>query len=341
MLIPQYWAQARLRHETGVRHGATVQRWGWSDTSQQAAQAHADERARQALDDVLTAPQKHHLDADFERMERLGEYGLEGNRPIREEVLERRGATVMTRNSYGAHCLNTPDVAIADIDLPEAPEAVSLPWLAIALLIAALATPLYLYQVYDKSGFVINITALVVAALAWMRITQWLRYRRFKRDTSPQAPHAQSLQRLQSFLKTHPDWGMRVYETPKGLRVIATHATFSPDAPEVQQWFGALQVDPIYEMLCARQQCFRARVSAKPWRINLSGLSTMERRWPVPASAQQSRQHWTEHYERKASQFAACRLLQQIGNPVLNPQAQAFVQWHDASCRAQSALPLA
>ena len=341
MLIPQYWAQARLRHETGVRQGATVQRWGWSDTSQQAAQDHADERARQALDDVLTAAQKHPLNADFERLERVGEYGLAGNRPIREEVLERRGATVMTRNSYGAHCLNTPDVAIADIDLPEVPERVSLPWLAMALLLAALATPLYLHQVYDTSGFAINITALVVAALAWMRVTQWLRYRRFKRNTSPQAPHAQSLQRLHSFLQTHPDWGMRVYETPKGLRVIATHATLAPDAPEVQQWFGALQVDPLYEMLCARQQCFRARVSAKPWRMQLSGLSSMERRWPTPAAAQASRQRWSQHYDLKARDFAACRLIEHMGRSVICPQAQAFVDWHDEACRAQSALPLA
>jgi hypothetical protein len=56
MHIPQYWAQARLRHATGQRHGATVQRWGWSDHSQQEAENHAQQRAQQALDAVLAAP---------------------------------------------------------------------------------------------------------------------------------------------------------------------------------------------------------------------------------------------------------------------------------------------
>lgn len=36
--------------------------------------------------------------------------------PIREENLAEHGSTVITRNSYGARCLNTPDVLFADID---------------------------------------------------------------------------------------------------------------------------------------------------------------------------------------------------------------------------------
>lgn len=40
--------------------------------------------------------------------------------PIREEVLERHGDTVITRNGYGAKCLNTPDVLFADVDFDTA-----------------------------------------------------------------------------------------------------------------------------------------------------------------------------------------------------------------------------
>ena len=53
MHIPRYWAQARLRHDTGLRHGATVQRWGWSDDSPADADAHARSRAQAALDALL------------------------------------------------------------------------------------------------------------------------------------------------------------------------------------------------------------------------------------------------------------------------------------------------
>ncbi|MEG0677940.1 MAG: hypothetical protein RR473_14990, partial [Comamonas sp.] len=55
MHIPQYWAQVRLRHQTGIRHGASVQRWGWSDNSQMDAEIHARQRAQQALDALLSA----------------------------------------------------------------------------------------------------------------------------------------------------------------------------------------------------------------------------------------------------------------------------------------------
>jgi hypothetical protein len=36
--------------------------------------------------------------------------------PIREEILARYGAAVITRNSHGARCLNTPDILFADVD---------------------------------------------------------------------------------------------------------------------------------------------------------------------------------------------------------------------------------
>src|SRR5258708_31387459 len=68
-------------------------------------------------------------------MEWKNEYALDGfTTPIREEVLQRRDGTVMTRNSYGAHCLNTERVAIADIDLPEPPSAVRFPVVTLLLL---------------------------------------------------------------------------------------------------------------------------------------------------------------------------------------------------------------
>ena len=41
MIIPRYWAESRLQHKTADKQ-VTVRRWGWSDESQEAAQAHAD-----------------------------------------------------------------------------------------------------------------------------------------------------------------------------------------------------------------------------------------------------------------------------------------------------------
>ena len=47
--------------------------------------------------------------------------------PIREEIIARDGESVITRNSYGALCLNTPDVLFADVDLEQRPSGCALP----------------------------------------------------------------------------------------------------------------------------------------------------------------------------------------------------------------------
>ena len=342
MHIPQYWAQARLRHATGQRHGATVQRWGWSDHSQQEAENHAQQRAQEALDAVLAAPTQRHLDAGFERMEWRGEYGLEGGTPIREEVLERRDESVMTRNSYGAHCLNTENVAIADIDFPRQKKPARFPVISSLLLALALpwlwVTPL----TWSLGAALLMLLVASVGLVFWSGLKQWLHARQTRRAEALQpSPIDAALAKVQAFAAGHPNWGLRVYETPKGLRVIVTHTEFSPSCSEVQKLFQLLEVDPLYAMLCHQQQCFRARVSGKPWRMGLNGLSTQERRWPQPEASQAARQQWVSAYEAKSARFAACRFIDQLGATTLCSAAQTFVIWHDESSKAHSTLELA
>ena len=75
--------------------------------------------------------------------------------------------------------------------------------------------------------------------------------------------------RIAEFLKAHPEWHLRLYRTPAGLRVLAVHELFEPTSTAVQEFFQTLGVDPIFARMCLRQQCFRARVSPKPWRIGI------------------------------------------------------------------------
>jgi hypothetical protein len=61
----------------------------------------------------------------------------------------------------------------------------------------------------------------------------------------------------------------------------------------------------------------------------------------LPEDRQEERRQWALAYDSKAQGFAACRLLQQLGNPRICPPADAFVQWHDEASRARTGLPLA
>ena len=82
MIVPDFWAEARLQQPLGKRQ-ATVRRWGWSDTSEADAQAMADARAAQAMADL----QAGHTVARRERKQAYnGAQGL----PIREEVGRKR-----------------------------------------------------------------------------------------------------------------------------------------------------------------------------------------------------------------------------------------------------------
>lgn len=103
MIVPEYWAEAsrNTRHK-GRR--LVVRRFGWSDDSVAAAQAHADMRVQEALDTLL---QGH----EVPRRERLTNYGVDGV-PIREQIVERQGDLVITRNSYGGLVPEHPGRAV-------------------------------------------------------------------------------------------------------------------------------------------------------------------------------------------------------------------------------------
>src|SRR5687768_12393719 len=103
MIVPQFWAEARIQQSPPLR-SITVRRSGWSDVSQEEAQAHAGARAREAFDRIAAGE-------TLRRREPRVPYNGADGVPIREEILERHGDAIITRNVYGARCLNTPNVA--------------------------------------------------------------------------------------------------------------------------------------------------------------------------------------------------------------------------------------
>ena len=108
MIVPEFWAEGRVQHREPGKQ-VTVRRFGWSDQSISEAQNMADARARESLQRILTG-------APAQRREPKVPYnGAEGV-PIREEIVSRHGDEVITRNSYGARCLNTPKVLFVDVD---------------------------------------------------------------------------------------------------------------------------------------------------------------------------------------------------------------------------------
>lgn len=148
--------------------------------------------------------------------------------------------------------------------------------------------------------------------------------------------------RIVRFVERHPHWSLRVYRTPAGLRVMATHQTFEPGDSAVAECFTALDTDPIYVRMCLNQQCFRARVSPKPWRIGIRDhLRPRPGVWPVAPEHLPRRAAWVAEYEAAAVKFASCEWIDSLGCGLIHPDVRPVQELHDELSRATQRLPLA
>lgn len=326
MIVPRHWAQARLQEKRPGKQ-VTLYRFGWSNESAEAAQAMADERVRAAMARALAGEQ---LD---QREPKVPYNGAEGV-PIREEILSEHGQDVVTRNSYGARCLNTPDVLIADVDFEPRRSQGCLEGsavLGVLLLAVVFWTVTGSFIVAAEIAF-----GVLVALIGVVRLARWLRVR------VAGGPERLARSRIEAFVAKHPEWRLHSYRTPAGLRLIATHRCFSPAEPAVKELFDALHVDPLYVTMCTRQQCFRARLTAKPWRIGVAAhLSPRPGVWPVKPERLPERAKWVAEYEAKAAGFAACRWIETFGTGQGNQRAEALRALHDELSRARTTLPIA
>lgn len=303
-----------------------MRRFGWSDSSQSEAQENAERRTQEALQRLVSGEK-------LPRREPKIPYNGADGVPIREEIVARHGDTIVTRNTYGARCLNTPNVLFADIDFQYEP-GMRLTFTIFALVaVCATAAQLLLH-----SG-VLTAAVAILGAIFSSTVAALL-HRALQRAKGGFEHAARA--RIARFLARHPEWNLRLYRTPAGMRVLVTHRTFAPGEPAVAECFSALDTDPLYSRMCLNQQCFRARVSPKPWRIGIGEhMRPRPGVWPVAAERMPLRNAWIAKYEAAAKSFAACRLLGSVGSGVVHPEVRAVQELHDELCQANGQLPIA
>ena len=323
MLIPHYWAEGRI-HRVADRKSITVRRHGWSNDSQADAQRHADQRTEEAFLRIVDGQ-------PLARREMKLAYGNEGL-PIREEVVAREHDTVLTRNSYGALCLNTPNVVFADVDFDlEVPSS----WVWATVLGCVLVTLGAWAMGHSKTAGVLAL--LTLGAGHWATLL----HRGYIHRKGGHEKKA--LARVHAFHAQEPEWHLRVYRTPKGLRVLVLHDTMLPDDPEVLAFFKAIGADPLYVRMCQQQQCFRARVSPKPWRM---GIGQRIRAWngltPVDPMRAEERRTWVRSYDQVAEGYASCHWIETLGTAHrMTAHTNKVLAMHDALSQAREELPMA
>jgi hypothetical protein len=297
MKIPRYWARR-------VVDGVAA--FGWSFSNGGEAEAMAQDRARE-IAARLAAGTLHDRGKSYY-----------ADRPVREPIMrEFRDSAgdisaLVTRNVYGALVLNAARALFVDVDFP-APAAT-----------AAAKAP------DSAPGGCLSLLASLFPLLA-PRST----------PTPPTPPAVDPLQpilaKAHSWTAANPGWQWRIYRTKAGVRLLATHALFSAGDPQVQQVFEALGADPLYRKLCANQQCFRARLTPKPWRC---GYHAPQKRWPfASADAEAEYNNWERQYLQRCGEWGTCELLEDHGTA--HPGLAPLVEFHDAATRVGSGLPLA
>jgi hypothetical protein len=336
MLVARHWAEHRIRHREGRGPQVTIRRWGWSDESADAAAAKARERAEAALAEHLAGRR-------IGRREGMpGYHGADGV-PIREEILAEHPecGAVITRNAYGARCLNVEDVLFADVDDPEGPDPRLRLYHAGLVIFAVVAMPLLALtgiMTAATGAWILGAVLVLIAIWHGMTLAHSLRLRAARQRA--QDPVAMR-ELLEGWIALHPDWRLRLYRSPAGWRVLATHGPEQPGSAIVSAFFAHLGGDPVYAAMCRKQGCFRARLTGKPWRMGVT-LRPPRGSWPHRTpEAQDRRARFAAACDAAAPGFAACRFVAEVGTAPEHPRCAAVRDLHDRESRALTDLPLA
>jgi hypothetical protein len=214
------------------------------------------------------------------------------DRPLREERIEEISgesglSAVVTRAKSGPLILNTAAIMFVDIDLPE---------------------------------FYLQPSA---------RGCLGLLFPGKKPDNPAQKPahYTETLTKIEKAASLHAGFAARCYETPAGFRLLVTHKGYDPKSDESKEILQSFGTDPLFTRLCERQSCYRARLTAKPWRLKMKGAPAS---WPVPDKLIARHTKWLQSYAKACIRTGACRFLKTIGtSSEVCSEAQVIVKIHD------------
>jgi hypothetical protein len=122
--------------------------------------------------------------------------------------------------------------------------------------------------------------------------------------------------------------GMSVYRTPNGYRGLVTNRLFDPTSEETLALLRAFGSDELYVKMCRVQECFRARLTPKPWRIKVPNPPS---RFPwVEREKEIAHREWERFYEGVIANYSACSFLGRCGDESMMEDISEIVGIHDS-----------
>lgn len=153
----------------------------------------------------------------------------------------------------------------------------------------------------------------------WTILTKW-----FKKTPDFET---MLIQKVEKLIDANPELGLRVYRTRQGFRIVATSRTVPANDDQSRHLLDQLGADKLYVSLCRSQDCYRARLSPKPWRC---GSTNPPSRFPFETEDSQNQfQDWLKQYDTAARNWATCELVGNFGIAEIDPRVDSILNLHD------------
>lgn len=160
-----------------------------------------------------------------------------------------------------------------------------------------------------------------------------------RRRAREQARTDETIQHVERWASRHPSRSFRLYQTCEGLRLLFTDRLYQPAATETTALLRELNADPMYIRLTQKQECFRARLTAKPWRC---GCTRPPAAFPwEDEQAERAYRQWEDEYTKRDADYRTCQFVKQFGQVADVPGLAAVIRAHDEGAKVDSDAPLA
>lgn len=125
----------------------------------------------------------------------------------------------------------------------------------------------------------------------------------------------------------HQEIGLRLYRTAQGYRIAVTSDVIPATEARSMKLLDELEADRTYVSLCRSQDCYRARLSPKPWRC---GIEKPPARFPFLGPGDEAKfEQWRNQYEAKSHEWATCAIVGNLGSQRMHPRVESVLKLHD------------
>jgi hypothetical protein len=97
--------------------------------------------------------------------------------------------------------------------------------------------------------------------------------------------------------------------------------------------------EPLYVTLTRKQECFRARLTSKPWRCG-NPRPPNSFPWDSP-KAEAAFRKWEDAYTKRDSKYKVWNLIREFGSPADISELRTVVDVHDRGVRVAAKAELA